>query len=66
MTWFKYILEIEDWNIINTKIIFLDLEKSSKDLIELILKLSWINRWILFKGKIDILSIYKIFRFPYK
>ena len=36
MTWLKYILEIKDYNIINTEIIFLDLKKSSKDLIELI------------------------------
>jgi len=26
MIWLKYILEIKDWNIINTCIIFLDLE----------------------------------------
>ena len=39
MTWLKYIFEIEDYNIINTGIIFLDLEKSSKDFIELISKI---------------------------
>ena len=39
MTWLKYILEIKDYNIINIKIIFLDLKKSSKDLIELISKI---------------------------
>ena len=27
MTWLKYILEIKEYNIINIKIIFLDLEK---------------------------------------
>jgi len=40
MTWLKYILEIKYYNIINTWIIFLDLEKSSKDLIELISKVT--------------------------
>jgi len=39
MTWLKYILESKDYNIINIKIIFLDLEKSSEDLIELISKI---------------------------
>jgi len=39
MTWLKYILEIKDYNIINTRIIFLNLEKSSKDLIGLIFKI---------------------------
>ena len=39
MTWLKYILEIKNYNIINTRIIFIDLEKSSKDLIELISKI---------------------------
>jgi hypothetical protein len=39
MTWLKYILEIKDSNIINTWIIFLDLEKLSKDLIKLISKI---------------------------
>ena len=34
MTWLKYILEIKDNNIINIGIIFLDLEKSSKDVID--------------------------------
>ena len=33
MIWIKYILEIKYSNIINIKITFLDLEKSSKDLI---------------------------------
>jgi hypothetical protein len=49
MTWLKYILEIKDYNIINTWIIFLDLEKLNKDLIKLILKLSWINLCTLFR-----------------
>jgi hypothetical protein len=31
MTWLKYILKIKDYNIINTGIIFIDLEKSRKD-----------------------------------
>jgi hypothetical protein len=39
MTWLKYILVIKNYNIINIWIIFLDLEKSSKDLIELISKI---------------------------
>ena len=39
ITWLKYILKIKDYNIINIEIIFLDLEKSSKDLIELISKI---------------------------
>ena len=39
MTWLKYILKIKDWNIINTRIILLDLEKLSKDLIKLISKI---------------------------
>jgi len=39
MIWLKYILEIKNYNIINTKIIFSDLKKSSKDLIELISKI---------------------------
>jgi len=39
MTWLKYILEIKNYNIINTWIIFLDLEKSSNDLIEVISKI---------------------------
>jgi len=39
MTLLKYILEIKDYKIINTEIIFLDFKKSSKDLIELIFKI---------------------------
>jgi hypothetical protein len=39
ITWLKYILKIKDYNIINIEIIFLDLEKPSKDLIELISKI---------------------------
>jgi len=39
MTWLKYIFEIKDWNTINIRIIFLNLEKSSKYLIELISKI---------------------------
>jgi len=39
MTWLKYILEIKNKNIINIGIIFLDLKKLSKDLIELISKI---------------------------
>jgi hypothetical protein len=34
MTWLRYILEIKDPNIINIEIIFLNLEKSNKDLID--------------------------------
>jgi hypothetical protein len=40
MSWLKYILEIKNYNIINIEIIFLDLEKSSKDLIKLISKIA--------------------------
>jgi hypothetical protein len=39
MTWLKYILKIKNYNIINTWIIFLNLKKSSKDLIEFISKI---------------------------
>jgi len=39
MIWLKYILKIKDHSIINIKIIFIDLEKLSKDLIELISKI---------------------------
>jgi hypothetical protein len=39
MTWLKYILEIKDYNVINVGIIFIDLEKSNKNLIELIYKI---------------------------
>jgi hypothetical protein len=40
MTWLKYILEIKDYNIIYTMVIFLDLKKSNKNLIELISKIA--------------------------
>jgi hypothetical protein len=39
MTRLKYILEIKDYNVINTWITFLDLEKSNKNLSELISKI---------------------------
>jgi hypothetical protein len=39
MTWLKYIFKIKNYNIIKIEIIFLDLEKSSKDLIGLISKI---------------------------
>jgi hypothetical protein len=39
MAWLKYILEIKEYNIINTWIIFLDLEKSNNDMIGLISKI---------------------------
>jgi hypothetical protein len=39
MTRLKYILEIKDYNVINIWITFLDLEKSNKNLSELISKI---------------------------